>query len=733
MDMALTQWVSQLLYKPLNLPLLINIPGIVGMEDPKDQGYGLIGIAPEATLAAYRIFSCQGTTTTDIIMAALQRAVTDGADVISYSLGSTDYWEALDPFVTIAANIRKKGVAWIAAAGNDGLIDTFDIGDPSSGRNILAVASVENEVIPLAYKMHDASGNTIHYLAQFPHSSPHNYSVLHLGEGLGIPINASVASGCWPGSWDAIDAAHQDWNLTFALLAKTDNCFDEFWTLPPNIEVPNIIYYNPTASTLSNLEPPENTVTTDLYMTYDDAQNLIKRIEATPKGKKYQVSFSDHLPTNIKSPLGRTVSPFSSIGPTIELDPKPDVAAPGGNILSTWPLDDGAYIMVSGSSMACPYTAGVYALLKSQYPSYSVDQLFRLLKSTAAPLAGYGTSQLTTMAQQGAGLINAKRALEADALISPSSITFKDSDKPASQKITITNRSNQKQAYQISHLPGEYFKTYTWGKGLSHVFGPGNYQLGLSKPASFSSSQSSITIDAGKSGTVDVTITPQHETDLYTAPVYSGYIVITSAAGKIHSLPYLGMPFSRNAVPAIVTDQQKALGVQTPIIMVEDQFNAMHPGKPDFQEFSFSGTTWPGIVVVSTIPTRFWRVDLVPANTEFKPTIYGFNTSKTFPYQKSKLPLDKGPVLEVPTYGWIGQAGFGDLPVNPVTLGEFIPMPYVNSSVIIGGLANGTGDYLTLKAGDYRPLLRILKSGGNATRSADYTSWLGPIWRITDS
>lgn len=44
---------------------------------------------------------------------------------------------------------------------------------------------------------------------------------------------------------------------------------------------------------------------------------------------------------------------------------KPDLAAPGGSILSTWPVVLGSYAVISGTSAAAPHAAGSAALLLS--------------------------------------------------------------------------------------------------------------------------------------------------------------------------------------------------------------------------------------------------------------------------------------------------------------------------------------------------------------------------------
>jgi len=76
---------------------------------------------------------------------------------------------------------------------------------------------------------------------------------------------------------------------------------------------------------------------------------------------------------------------FSSIGPSMygNHDIKPNVAAPGNNVVAAYHTSDNAYYTMSGTSMACPHTAGVVALLIGANPSLTYDEVKTFLSAGA--------------------------------------------------------------------------------------------------------------------------------------------------------------------------------------------------------------------------------------------------------------------------------------------------------------------------------------------------------------
>jgi subtilisin family serine protease len=88
-----------------------------------------------------------------------------------------------------------------------------------------------------------------------------------------------------------------------------------------------------------------------------------------------------------------------------------DIAAPGSTIWST--CMGGGYCTKSGTSMASPHVAGLAALISSQYPAYSPDQVARAIVHNADDLGSSGHDQMF-----GCGRINAYKSLTNGAVTS---------------------------------------------------------------------------------------------------------------------------------------------------------------------------------------------------------------------------------------------------------------------------------------------------------------------------
>ncbi len=99
------------------------------------------------------------------------------------------------------------------------------------------------------------------------------------------------------------------------------------------------------------------------------------------------------------------VAEFSSRGPTLSGEIKPDIMAPGVDIVSLSNKNPSGYTSHSGTSMSTPFVSGAIALLYEKNSNISPDQAKRIVKSTAIPIRG------ESRISQGAGVADISKML----------------------------------------------------------------------------------------------------------------------------------------------------------------------------------------------------------------------------------------------------------------------------------------------------------------------------------
>jgi subtilisin family serine protease len=120
-----------------------------------------------------------------------------------------------------------------------------------------------------------------------------------------------------------------------------------------------------------------------------------------------------------------TIAGFSSSGPTpTSLQMKPDVTAPGVDILSSLPRNQWSNHDWSGTSMASPHVAGAAALLKERHPSWTVEQVKSALESTGDPVHPAGSAAEVSVLREGGGRIDIPRADNPLVFTDPTGISF---------------------------------------------------------------------------------------------------------------------------------------------------------------------------------------------------------------------------------------------------------------------------------------------------------------------
>ena len=109
----------------------------------------LPGVAPEASLGVYRVFGCTGSTSSDIMIQAMERVLADGMDVLNMSIGASfNSWPEY-PSAVAASNLVDAGVVVAASIGNSGSGGVWAAGAPGVGDKVIGVANFMNSHVYL--------------------------------------------------------------------------------------------------------------------------------------------------------------------------------------------------------------------------------------------------------------------------------------------------------------------------------------------------------------------------------------------------------------------------------------------------------------------------------------------------------------------------------------------------------------------------------------------------------
>lgn len=104
------------------------------------------GVAPEANLLMYKVFSTVDATDEDTLIDSFLMAYEAGADVITSSIGGVSGWTD-GAWAVVASRLVDQGVVVTISAGNDGQAGAFAASSGSSGEHVLAIASVEADIL----------------------------------------------------------------------------------------------------------------------------------------------------------------------------------------------------------------------------------------------------------------------------------------------------------------------------------------------------------------------------------------------------------------------------------------------------------------------------------------------------------------------------------------------------------------------------------------------------------
>jgi subtilisin family serine protease len=529
-----------------------HVAGIIGANG------GLKGVAPEVTLHAYRVFGCEGTTTSEIMLDAMERAARDGVDVVNMSIGAALQWPQY-PTAQAADRLVRLGIVVVSSAGNDSNLGLYATSAPSVGSDVIGVASFDNtsaNVIPFfSISPDDAKIGYFNATGAAPTPTAGSFPLARTG------TSTATADACSPLAAGSLTGK--------VALIRRGTCSFNLKAFNAQVAgAAGVVLYNNVAGFVSPTVAGPPAITIPVVAVSDARGRLI---DGRLANGAVTLTWTDQF-TNEPNPTGNLISSFSSYGPAADLSFKPDIGAPGGIIRSTLPLEQGGYGPLSGTSMASPHVAGAVALLLEARPHLSPREVQARLQNSARPQAHFANapSGLEIVHLQGAGMLQIDDAVTAAAVVTPGSLALgeieggsvtrtlrvKLSDHRGRGRGGDSGRSGRGGDGGGGSGGGDDAVTYTLGHTPALATGANTFTPTFSTAAaSVTFSRRTIVVDDDRSGpgndssvTFTARITPPASTTA--VRLFGGYITLTpNDGGAVLRVPYLGYSGDYQAIP----------------------------------------------------------------------------------------------------------------------------------------------------------------------------------------
>ncbi|KAF7837535.1 subtilisin-like protease SBT1.8 [Senna tora] len=369
------------------------------------------GMAPQARVAAYKVCWSTGCFGSDIL-AGMDRAIQDGVDVLSLSLGggSAPYYR--DTIAIGAFAAMERGIFVSCSAGNSG---------PSraSLANVAPwIMTVGAGTLDRDFPAYVSLGNKKRF------SGVSLYSGKGMGErSVGLVYNKgsnTSTSMCMPGSLDPAVVRGK-----VVICDRGINARVEKGAVVRDAGGVGMILANTVASGEELVADSHLLPAVAVGKTVGDE---IREYVGSDPNPTAILSFGGTVLNVTPSPV---VAAFSSRGPNLVTPQilKPDVIGPGVNILAGWSEAIGPsglsqdarktqFNIMSGTSMSCPHISGLAGLLKAAHPDWSPSAIKSALMTTAythdntkSPLRDAAGGAFSTPWAHGAGHVNPQKAL----------------------------------------------------------------------------------------------------------------------------------------------------------------------------------------------------------------------------------------------------------------------------------------------------------------------------------
>lgn len=492
----------------------LHVSGIVAANGDQENG-GVAGVAPDAQLFAMQVFGSTGSGFNDDIIRAVEDSVKLGADILNLSLGGTaGFYSDADYLQKALAYAEENGAVVCVAAGNDGtsasdtgvntndwgVIDTGAVSNPATYPGALSVASVDNSMLRGKSVTITSGEDTVYSGVVMDFSQGNHTDWTSLGE---VPILEFGYGDLFEDIFPKLSTLPEGPYVALVQRGKDISFEDKINYLMGMCHASAVIVYNNEATDQvpTNVSAESASQYTAMMVSGSTGAKLM---ELAAAGAKVRFDgLKDVVYPN--EATGGKVSTFSSWGSTPTLDIKPEISAPGGNILSVSKGEK--YEEMSGTSMATPYVSGCAALVLESLQKSLADGSLVLgdttlntfvkntLMNTADPIAD--GSVIYSVRQQGSGMADPLSAAENRVLATyngVASVALKEVGNTTGFTVTLTNYGTAVAGYTLpASVP-----VYTDVTGQD-----GSYAMELLSGASVTFDKTAVTVPAG--GTVQVT------------------------------------------------------------------------------------------------------------------------------------------------------------------------------------------------------------------------------------
>lgn len=512
------------------------------------------GMAPDADLYAIKVFGADGSTSDMVVIAGLEYSadpngdgdLRDQLDIVNLSLGS-GYGNPKILYAEAVKNLAKGGTVSVISAGNSGAKD-YIVGAPGTSTEALSVAaSIDN------------GDHNWHFTASVVKAGAEEIAVETIEAATSKKVSESDVTGelvfIGTAAAELTDEQKAAVNGKVALIDRGAVTFNDKIVRAAKAGAIGVVVANNQEGAAFTMGSTDKVEIPAIMITKEVGAKLKAALAA---GQGASIQFKTDK-TIEKPELIDTLTGFSSKGPrSIDGFLKPEISAPGSDIISADMGKGSEVVKLSGTSMAAPHMAGVLALVKQSFKNREIEVSALDLKHVAM-----GTSKTIgdqagryPVTRQGSGRVQADVAALSELIAEEPSVSFGE--------INIEAKKVVKSTLHLKNVGAE-------DKAVNIEF-VGNEFVQLNNAQS-------VTLKAGESTAVKLTFTldATKMKDAYVREM-DGWVLVKANGVELYRVPVLAVAHKLSAITSkglsVLSSANDAEGSAVELALKNESANA---------------------------------------------------------------------------------------------------------------------------------------------------------------